>query len=85
LQANVVQIVGEAGKTFPAALSNILQLAHPSLLVITPAMLSAKLRKAGQSSVISPAPFAGAPWRVIQTAQLDHVEITSSSNGWNLS
>ncbi|HLH60606.1 MAG TPA: ComEC/Rec2 family competence protein [Ktedonobacteraceae bacterium] len=85
LQANVVQVVGEAGKSFPASLSSILQMAHPSLLVITPAMLSAKSRKAGQSSVITPAPFAGATWRVIQTAQLDHVEISSSGNEWNLS
>ncbi len=85
LQANVVQVVGEGGKTFPTALNTILQLARPSYVVITPAMLSAKLRKAGQNSVITPAPFAGNAWHVIQTAQLDNIEISSSGNGWNFS
>src|SRR6266568_9429989 len=48
LQADVVQIVGEAGKAFPSELSAVLQAAHPSLLVITPA----KLRKAGETSTL---------------------------------
>ena len=85
LQANVVQVVGEVGKAFPGPLSSVLQLAHPSLMVITPASLNAKQRKAGQSSVIAPAPFAGAPWQVIQTAQAGTIEISSSGSGWNLS
>lgn len=87
LQANVVQVVGEVGKAFPEPLSSILQLAHPSWLVITPAMLSAKLRKAKQSPVIRPTPFAGASWQVVQTAQMaptKTVEISSNASGWNL-
>src|SRR5260221_13593077 len=50
LQADVVQVVGEAGKAFPTELSSVLQIAHPSLLIITPAALSPKLRKAGVTS-----------------------------------
>ena len=84
LQANVVQIVGEVGKAFPGALSSVLQLAHPSLVVISPAALSAKLRKAGRTSTTIPTPFAGASWQVIQTAQADTIEISSSGSGWNL-
>ncbi|HJT58941.1 MAG TPA: ComEC/Rec2 family competence protein [Ktedonobacteraceae bacterium] len=84
LQANVVQIMGEAGKAFPAPLGSVLSLAHPSRLVITPAMLSATLRKAGQSTIITPTPFAGASWQVVQTAQVGTVVISSSGSGWTL-
>lgn len=84
LQANVVQIVGEVGKAFPSPLSSVLQLAHPSLVVISPSALNAKLRKADQTSTITPALFAGASWQVIQTAQGDTIEISSSGSGWNL-
>jgi hypothetical protein len=90
LQADVVQVVGEAGKAFPPELSSVLQLAHPSLLMITPAALSPKLRKAGVISTILPATilpaqFTGAPWQVIQTAQMGTMEISSSVSGWNVS
>ncbi|HEX6478156.1 MAG TPA: hypothetical protein VF043_04870, partial [Ktedonobacteraceae bacterium] len=84
LQANVVQIAGEVGKAFPGPLSSVLQLAHPSTVVISPPVLNAKQRKAGQTSIITPAPFAGASWQVIQTAQADTVEISSTGSGWNL-
>src|SRR5947209_1722444 len=36
LQAEVVQLVAETGKTFPTALQEVLQLAHPSTVVIQP-------------------------------------------------
>src|SRR5712692_6232121 len=85
LQADVVQVVGEAGKAFPPELSSVLQIAHPSLLMITPAALSPKLRKAGVTSTILPAQFAGVPWQVIQTAQSGTMQISSSISGWNVS
>jgi competence protein ComEC len=84
LQATVVQVVGEVGKDFPKELSNVLQAAHPSLIVITPAALSPKLRKAGVTSTILPPQFVDGPWQVLQTAQMGTIEISSSSNGWNL-
>jgi beta-lactamase superfamily II metal-dependent hydrolase len=84
LQANVVQIVGEVGKAFPGPLRSVLQLTHPSYLVISPAALNAKQRKAGQTSIITPVPFAGSSWQVIQTAQGNTTEISSSGSGWNL-
>jgi competence protein ComEC len=83
LQANVVQVVGEVGKTFPGPLSSVLQLARPTALIITPSELNAKQRKAGQTSIIAPAPFVGASWQVIQTAQVGTIEISSSDSGWN--
>lgn len=83
LQANVVQVVGEAGKTFPGPLSSVLQLAHPTSLIITPPALNAKQRQAGQTSVTAPTNGAGASWQVIQTAQEGTVEISSNGHGWN--
>src|SRR5260370_5794793 len=81
----VVQVVGEAGKALPTELSSVLQIVHPSLLMITPAALSPKLRKAGVTSTILPAQFAGVPWQVIQTAQSGTMAISSSVSGWNVS
>src|SRR5712664_1671147 len=82
---DAVQVVGEAGKAFPTELSSVLQIAHPSLLMITPAALSPKLRKAGVTSTILPVQFAGVPWQVIQTAQSGTMQISSSISGWNVS
>jgi competence protein ComEC len=84
LRADVVQVVGEAGKAFPAELSTVLQFAHPSLITITPAALSLKLRKAGTTSTILPPQFVDGPWQVIQTAQAGTIEISSSTSGWDV-
>jgi competence protein ComEC len=85
LHADVVQVVGEVGKDFPIELSNILQIAHPSLIIITPAALSPKLRKAGITSTVLPPQFVNGSWQVIQTAQMGTMEITSSTTGWTMS
>jgi competence protein ComEC len=84
-QADVVQIVGEPGKIFPAELATLLQLAHPALLVITPAALSPKQRKAGATTIIAPSPSIEGSWQIIQTARTGTAEISSSPNGWNVS
>jgi len=84
LQANIVQVVGEVGKTFPAELSTVLQFASPSLLLITPAALSSKLSKAGTTSTILPPQFVNQSWQVIQTAQVGTTGISSSASGWNV-
>jgi competence protein ComEC len=84
LQADVVQVVGEVGKTFPAELNAVLQLAHPSLIMITPAALSPKLRKTSTASTILPPQFVDGSWQVIQTAQTGTMEISSSISGWNV-
>ena len=84
LHADVVQVVGEVGKDFPIELSNILQIAHPSLIIITPAALSPKLRKAGITSTVLPPQFVNGSWQVIQTAQMGTMEISSSITGWNI-
>jgi competence protein ComEC len=84
LKANIVQVVGEAGKAFPTELTNILQLASPSVLLITPSALSSKLSKAKTTSTILPAQFVVEPWQVIQTAQAGSTTISSSTSGWNV-
>jgi beta-lactamase superfamily II metal-dependent hydrolase len=84
LQANIVQVVGEVGKAFPIELSTVLQLASPSLLLITPAALSSKQSKAGTTSTILPPQFVNRAWQVIQTAQIGTTGISSSASGWNV-
>lgn len=87
LQANVVQIVAEPGKVFPPELSTLLQAAHPSLLVITPAQLSPKQRKAGETTTIIPLSALGpipANWQVTQTSETGTIEINSGENGWSM-
>jgi hypothetical protein len=81
LQADIVQVVGKA---FPVELNNVLQIAQPSLIIITPAALSPKLRKAHITSTVLPPQFVGASWQVMQTAQMGTIEIGSSMNGWNV-
>src|SRR5205085_8228966 len=70
LQADIVQVVAEAGKSLPATLNTILQVAKPSLVVITPAALSPKQRKAGTTSILDPLPQILTDWRTVQTAQM---------------
>ncbi|MBV9231195.1 MAG: ComEC/Rec2 family competence protein [Chloroflexi bacterium] len=87
LQAEIVQVVGEVNRPFPTELEGVLQKAHPSLLVITPALLSTQQSKLGISStVIPPAPSLsdGSGWQSLQTAQVGTIEINSSNNGWKM-
>jgi competence protein ComEC len=85
LQADIVQVVGEAGKAFPAALSSVLAAAHPSRLVITPAALSTKLRQMGYETIVTPPASRVASWQTFQTAQVGTLEISSNDSQWNMS
>jgi competence protein ComEC len=84
LASNIVQLVAVVGKPFPSELSQVLQAAHPSLLVLTPALLSSKDRKAGLSSTLTTIPpdLSSTTWQVVQTAQAGTVEIDSNNQGW---
>jgi beta-lactamase superfamily II metal-dependent hydrolase len=86
LQANIVQIIGEVDKAFPTELSAVLQAAHPSHLVITPAALGAKQRKAGITTIVpsSALNFRESSWQVIQTAQVGTMEVNSGESGWSI-
>jgi len=85
LTANIVQVVGDAGKAFPTELSSILHIASPSILLITPAALSSKRGTAGTTtSTILPPQAVTGTWQVIQTAQVGNTTISSSANGWNV-
>jgi hypothetical protein len=56
---------------------------HPSLLIVTPAELSAAQRKAGLSSrVLLPGTIAAA--QTIQTAQVGTFEIVSHNSNWSM-
>ncbi len=81
LASDIVQLVTVVGKPFPAELREVLQAAHPSLLVLTPALLSSKDRKAGLSSALKPIPpdLSSTTWQIVQTAQVGTVEIDSNN------
>ncbi|HEU0003230.1 MAG TPA: hypothetical protein VFQ36_20125, partial [Ktedonobacteraceae bacterium] len=84
LAADVVQMIGDAGKAFPAELRTVLQVIHPSLVVISPAALSAKQRKAGASSVLTALQSISGTWQIAQTSQRGTIEISSNANGWTM-
>ena len=90
LQASIVQVIGEVEKPFPVELLTVLQRADPSLLLVTPGILSPKLRKSGATSVIvlPPSLATGTSilphMQVLQTAQAGAAEISSSGDGWNV-
>jgi competence protein ComEC len=83
LAADVVQMVGDASKAPPAALGTLLAAVHPSLIVVTPGLLSAKLRKAGSKNVLASLPFASSAWQIVQTAQAGTFELSTGENGWS--
>jgi competence protein ComEC len=87
LQADVVQVVAQAGKDLPSELSVVLEVAKPSMILITPGALSAKQRKQAMSSVIEPLPAilaAGNTWQLEQTAQVGTIEIECSNQQWGI-
>ena len=86
LRADIVQVVAEVGKRLPAALSTILQLIRPSQVIVTPAALSNRQRKAGLTTALDPLPpeLVNSSWQTVQTAQVGTLEITTGNQGWSL-
>lgn len=90
MRASIVQVIGEVDKPFPSELMGVLQQARPSLLVITPSVLSAKLRKSGATSVIALPPSLSLDKgtvphvQVIQTAQVGTLEIGDDAGSWSI-
>ena len=89
LRASIVQVIGEVNKLFPIELQGVLEQAQPSLLVITPGVLSAKLRKRGSTSTIALPPelspnTALLHMQVVQTAQVGTLAISDTTVGWSM-
>ncbi len=87
LHAQIVHIVGEVGKDFPSELADVLHIAEPAWIVVTPPALSAKQRKEQGITTILPLTFgilSGTNWQVMQTAQIGSVVITRDSTDWNV-
>ncbi len=57
--------------------------AHPALVVVTPSLLSPRLRKAGAKNVLPALAFNGGAWQVIQTAQVGTLDISTGTGGWS--
>ncbi len=90
IHASIVQVIGEVDKQFPVELTEVLQQAQPSLLVITPGVLSAKLRKSGTTSIMTLPPTLlsttndGPHLQVVQTAQVGTLEISGDAGSWSI-
>ncbi len=85
LQADIVQVVGQTDKSFSSSLLPILQAAHAKLLIITPASLTPKQRKAGANTIITVAPeLSAVVTQIVQTSQVGTLELHSSDNGWSM-
>jgi competence protein ComEC len=87
LRADIVQVVAEVGKRLPAALRTILQLIRPSQVIVTPAALTNRQRKAGlTTAILDPLPpeLVDGSWQTVQTAQVGTLEITTGNQGWSL-
>ena len=90
IQASLVQIIGEVDKPFPTELTEVLRQTQLSTLIVTPGLLSAKLRKSGKSSLITlpssllPATESRASVRTIQTAQTGTIALVGSNGSWNI-
>jgi competence protein ComEC len=85
LRAEVVQIVGGAGKAVPTELGTVLQQTDAKYLVVTPAALSSRQSKLGQQSPPAlPALVTGETWQTIATAQIGTVEIECEQNSWTI-
>jgi hypothetical protein len=82
LRSDIVQMIGEAGKPILQTLTGVLQRAHPSLLIVSPAELSAAQRKARSSPGIA-LPGVMVAVQTFQTAQEGTLEVMSDGLSWS--
>ncbi len=90
IHASIVQVIGEVDKPFPVEMTEVLRQVQPSLLVITPGVLSTKLRKSGATSVLALPSTLSADinsethLQIVQTAQVGTLEIIGSDGSWSI-
>jgi ComEC/Rec2-related protein len=83
LKADIVQVLGEAGTPVPSALTDLLQHAQPSLVVITsPTQHKSKPPTNNTRATLSSA-LVSVP-QVLETALLGTIEIRTGTNGWTM-
>jgi competence protein ComEC len=83
LQAQIVQITGQANKSFPKALSAFLTSIHPSLLLVTD-VPARKSPKTTNTTSALPTPPTGA-WKILQGQQTGPLVLQSNAHGWSVS
>ncbi|HEX7735402.1 MAG TPA: ComEC/Rec2 family competence protein, partial [Ktedonobacteraceae bacterium] len=84
LQAEAVQAASETSKAFPAELSNVLILAHPSLLLLT-SMHARQHKSTARTAAqnVSTAPPDG-PWEVLNGSQTGPLKLLSNGYRWEI-
>lgn len=85
LQAEIVQITSEQGKTFPAALSAALTQIRPSLLFVTSLPARKNKRAVSPDTIASTPVLPVGPWEILHSEQSGPVELRSDRRGWNIS
>lgn len=88
-RVGIVQIVGKIGETFPSELSQVLQLAQPSMMIVTPDTLSSQQKKiAGVSTILSSSLLTPLSLpttvQIVQIAEMGSITLSNSGTGWNI-
>lgn len=87
LHADVVQLVAEENKAFPTELSAVLQSAHPSFIVATPALTPRKHSQQSNTIITSTdatLALVSSYWQIGETAQMGTMELRSNGTSWNI-
>jgi competence protein ComEC len=85
-QADIIQIMGDTGKTPTTDLAALVQQVHSRLVVVTPAQIQTKKQQISPSRSIPFSPLVvSGPTRILQTQQTGTLEIKSTLAGWHIS
>ncbi|GCE25505.1 hypothetical protein KDA_09890 [Dictyobacter alpinus] len=84
LQANIIQIVGDPGKTLSSALITLLQKVQPTLLIITPPASQRQSQTTSTKSQPIHLPPLLSTTHILSIQQQGNIEITGNQAGWHL-
>ena len=84
VQAEIVQFTGEQGKAFPATLTDMLRLAHPSLLLLTTTPARQRKSTTQRATTADPPSLPAGPWEVLHGDQAGSLELQSDEYGWDI-
>ena len=83
LRAQIVQVTNEQGKALPAALADVLALAHPSFLLVTTTPFKKGSKPASLANRGSASALPAGSWKILQG--MSSFEIQSNAQGWSFS
>lgn len=86
LQADVIQIMGDTGKTPTTDLAALVQQVHPALIIVTPAQMQTRKKTTSppRGTQLLSSAISGQT-KILQTQQTGTLEIKSTLAGWHIS